>query len=127
MNGICEEREWGPRLTGFGNPFSTYISIDRQHAAIQVIRVIIPNERRKYEYYGDIEGVLKRICRVVSVPDSIRQDTSATANCVKWAPEYVNLTGHISEVDAVGRCVGIRCDAISGRMKLSLQAARSIA
>jgi hypothetical protein len=29
--------------------------------------------------------------------------------------------------DAVGRCVGIPCDAISGRMKLSLQAARSIA
>ena len=28
-------------------------------------------------------------------------------------------------LDAVGRCVGIRCDAISGRMKLSLQAARS--
>ena len=63
INRICEERTWQFLASGFGEAFFTKISIDQKRGPIYTIRVIIPNEGRKYEYLGDVDDILKRICR----------------------------------------------------------------
>jgi hypothetical protein len=40
------------------------IVIDRpKKLKINAIRVILPNEKRRYEYRGEVVGILKRICK----------------------------------------------------------------
>jgi hypothetical protein len=63
MNGACEKRQWKYVSSGFGDAFSTNISINQNHRPIRSLRVIIPNERRKYEYRGDVDAILRRVCR----------------------------------------------------------------
>lgn|SRR5579885_188164 len=62
INTICEEREWEFLESGFGDMFFTRFSVGRSEP-INTIRVIIPNESMRYEYRGDIGGILKKICR----------------------------------------------------------------
>jgi hypothetical protein len=63
INRICEERQWELRASGFGDAFFTNLSIDQNRGPIRAIRVIIPNESRKYEYRDDVEDILQRICK----------------------------------------------------------------
>jgi hypothetical protein len=59
--------------------------MDQQHAPIHAIRVVISGERKKYEYHGDIESVLKRICRVAPIPQSAAQGKAVSGECFKWS------------------------------------------
>jgi hypothetical protein len=63
LNDICEEREWQFLESGFGDAFFSEMLIDQRRERISSVRVIIPNERMKYEYQGDVDGILRRICR----------------------------------------------------------------
>jgi hypothetical protein len=63
INRICEEREWKFLESGFGNMFFTEFPISQRHEPIHAIRVVIPNESMKYEYRGNIDKILKRVCR----------------------------------------------------------------
>jgi len=63
LNAVCEKREWKFLESGFGAMFSTDLFISRRHESVRSIRVIIPQERVKYEYRGDVDGILKKVCR----------------------------------------------------------------
>lgn len=69
INEICEEYQWQFAESAFYNDYTSYvwytdnISIDQKRQKIRSVRVIIPNDDRKYEYQGDVDGVLKRICK----------------------------------------------------------------
>lgn len=62
-NEVCEERSWKFFESGMGDTYFTTVAFPKNRQKIKSIRVILPNEMRKYEYQGDIEGILKRICR----------------------------------------------------------------
>jgi len=62
-NDTCEERDWKFFESGTGDTYFTTVAFPNKRQAITSIRVILPNETRKYEYRGDIDGILKRICR----------------------------------------------------------------
>jgi len=66
INRICEERTWEFLESGFGKAFFTNISIDQKRGPITAIRVLVPNESRRYGYLGDIDDVLLRVCRTTS-------------------------------------------------------------
>ncbi len=53
INQFCEERKWEFLASGFGDAFFTNISIDRRRKPIGLVRVMIPDEHRKYEYRGE--------------------------------------------------------------------------
>jgi len=63
MNGACEKHQWKFLSSGFGDAFFTNISLNQNHPPIRSLRVIIPNERRKYEYRGDVDAILRKVCR----------------------------------------------------------------
>ena len=63
INGICEENEFRSEAREWGNVLLKDISIDRNQEKIRSMRVIIPNESMKYEYQGDVDVVLKKICK----------------------------------------------------------------
>jgi hypothetical protein len=64
INNICAERQWEFAGSGFGPVwYTSNISVDQKRDEIRSIRVIIPNEQTNYEYQGDVDGILKRICR----------------------------------------------------------------
>ncbi len=62
-NETCEERTWKLLESGTGDTYFTTVAFPKRRQAIKSIRVILPREARKYEYRGDIDGILKRICR----------------------------------------------------------------
>jgi hypothetical protein len=62
-NGTCEERAWKLLESGTGDTYFTTAAFPKKRQAITSIRVILPKEARKYECRGDIDGILKRICR----------------------------------------------------------------
>ena len=81
INGICEENEFRSEAREWGNVLLKDITIDRNQEKIRSIRVIVPNESMKYEYQGDVDVVLKKICKEApsqnartrsSPPDPIR-------------------------------------------------------
>jgi hypothetical protein len=63
INSICEERTWEFLASGFGDAFFTNISIEQRHDPIRTLRVIVPNESKGYEYRGDVDSILKWVCR----------------------------------------------------------------
>lgn len=63
INGICEENEFRSETRSWGNVLLKDITIDRDQEKIRSMRVIIPNESMKYEYQGDVDGILKKICK----------------------------------------------------------------
>jgi hypothetical protein len=63
LNSICEEREWEFLASGFGDTFFTTFVLNRTHSPIRVVRVILPKEPMRYEYRGDLEDILLKICR----------------------------------------------------------------
>jgi hypothetical protein len=67
-NGICEENEFHSEAREWGNVLLKDISIERNQEKIRSMRVIIPNESMKYEYQGDIDGILKKICKETPTP-----------------------------------------------------------
>lgn len=62
-NEICEERTWKLLESGTGDTYFTSVAFPKKRPAIKSIRVVLSKEARKYEYRGDIDGILKRICR----------------------------------------------------------------
>lgn len=62
-NDICEERSWKFFMSGTGDTYFTTIAFPKRRQTIKSIRIALPDETRKYEYQGDIDGILKRICR----------------------------------------------------------------
>jgi hypothetical protein len=63
VNGICEENEFRSEARSWGNVLLKDISFDRNQEKIRSLRVIVPNESMKYEYQGDVDVVLKKICK----------------------------------------------------------------
>jgi hypothetical protein len=63
INETCEERAWKLLESGTGDTYFTTVTFPKKRQAIKSIRVILPGETRKYEYSGDMDGILKRICR----------------------------------------------------------------
>ncbi|QQO14802.1 hypothetical protein JJB99_00975 [Bradyrhizobium diazoefficiens] len=63
INETCEERTWKLLESGTGDTYFTTASFLKTRQVIKSIRVILPKEARKYEYRGDIDGILKKICR----------------------------------------------------------------
>ncbi len=63
INGICEENEFRSEARSWGNVLLKDITIDRSLEKIRSMRVIVPNESMKYEYQGDVDVVLKKICK----------------------------------------------------------------
>ena len=62
FNGICEAHIWKYLESGFGDAFFMNITLNREHTQIRSIRVVIPEETERYEYQGDVESVLSKIC-----------------------------------------------------------------
>lgn len=63
VNEICEEQNWKIFESGTGDTYFTTVAFPKDGESIKSIRVILPNETRKWEYRGEVDGVLKRICR----------------------------------------------------------------
>lgn len=63
INGICEENEFRSEAREWGNVLLKDITIDRSVEKIRSMRVIVPNESMKYEYQGDVDVILKKICK----------------------------------------------------------------
>jgi hypothetical protein len=63
INRICEERTWQFLASEFGKAFFANIPIEQKRGPVNAIRVIIPNESRRYQYLGDVDDVLRKICR----------------------------------------------------------------
>jgi hypothetical protein len=63
INANCEENEFSSEAREWGNVLLKDITIDRNQEKIRSLRVIIPNESMKYEYHGDVDGILKKICK----------------------------------------------------------------
>ena len=63
INGICEENEFRSEAREWGNALIKDITLERNQEKIRSLRVIIPNESMKYEYQGDVDVVLKKICK----------------------------------------------------------------
>lgn len=62
-NNICEERSWKFFMSGTGDTYFATITFPKKRQTIKSIRIILPDETMKYEYRGDIDGLLKKICR----------------------------------------------------------------
>jgi hypothetical protein len=62
-NETCEERTWKLLESGTEDTYFTAVAFPKKRQSIKSIRVIVPKEARKYEYRGDIDGILKKICR----------------------------------------------------------------
>ena len=63
INGICEENEFRSEAREWGNVLLKDFTIDRSQEKIRSMRVIIPSESMKYEYQGDVDVILKKICK----------------------------------------------------------------
>ena len=63
INGVCEENEFRSEAREWGNVLLKDFAIDRNQEKIRSMRVILPNESMKYEYQGDVDGILKKICK----------------------------------------------------------------
>ena len=61
LNGSCEKLRWRFLESGTGDGFFTGVRIESAKN-VQSIRIVIPNETRKYEYRGDVNGILRKIC-----------------------------------------------------------------
>jgi hypothetical protein len=60
INGICEDNEFHSEAREWGNVLLKDITIDRNQEKIRSMRVIVPDESMKYEYQGDVDGILKK-------------------------------------------------------------------
>ena len=63
INGICEENEFRSEARSWGTVLLKDISFDRDQDKIRSLRVMIPNETMKYQYEGDVDTILKKICK----------------------------------------------------------------
>jgi hypothetical protein len=63
INGVCEENEFRSEAREWGNVLLKDITIDRNQEKIRSMRVILPNESMKYEYQGDVDGILKKFAK----------------------------------------------------------------
>lgn len=58
-----------------GNVLAKDISIDRNQEKIKSMRVMLPKESMKYEYQGDVDGILKKICEAAPSPTTGRRSS----------------------------------------------------
>jgi len=63
INGVCEENEFRAEARDIGNVLVKDFTVERNQEKIRSVRVILPNESMKYEYQGDVDGILKKICQ----------------------------------------------------------------
>jgi hypothetical protein len=75
INGICEEHEFRAEARDMGNVLVKDISIDRNQEKIKSMRVMLPKESMKYEYQGDVGGILKKICQAAPSPTTGRRSS----------------------------------------------------
>ena len=75
INGICEENEFRAEARDMGNVLVKDISIDRNQEKIKSMRVMLPKESMKYEYQGDVGGILKKICQAAPSPTTGRRSS----------------------------------------------------
>lgn len=61
LNETCEVREWAFGPTGYGDMFTTKIAIEELPRPIRVIRIMLEN-RKHFEYRGDVDHIVNRIC-----------------------------------------------------------------
>jgi hypothetical protein len=60
INNTCQKRTW--EISALDGGLSAVVSIDQKHDPIRVLRVVVPDERKRYEYRGDVDSILERIC-----------------------------------------------------------------
>ncbi|MDI1265724.1 MAG: hypothetical protein PS018_20955 [bacterium] len=63
VNGICEGREFRTAESPWGDVLVRNVTIDRKQKEMRAIRIVVPGETTRYEYRGDLDQVLTRICR----------------------------------------------------------------
>ncbi len=76
INGICEENEFRSEARSWGTVLLKDISFDRDQDKIRSLRVMIPNETMKYEYQGDVDTILKKICKETPSQNTRRRSSS---------------------------------------------------
>jgi hypothetical protein len=62
LNETCEVREWEYLATGFGDMFITRIAIEDLPHPIRLIRIASQSGAKRYEYRGDVDNIVSRIC-----------------------------------------------------------------
>jgi hypothetical protein len=62
LNETCEVREWEFLPTGFGDMFITHIAIEDLPRPTRRISIILQSGAKRYEYRGDVDHIVKRIC-----------------------------------------------------------------
>lgn len=68
INSRCKTYTWedsgGEGCDGPSScPLRTSFSIDQSGEKIRSVRVVVPNDNTNYEFQGDVDGILKRICK----------------------------------------------------------------
>jgi hypothetical protein len=63
VNETCEAREWEFGPTGYGDMFTTKIAIEDLPRPIRLIGIVLESGKR-FEYRGDVDHIVNRICSV---------------------------------------------------------------
>ena len=61
INERCKNYTW--EYSDFDSFLWTSISLGQKRERINSVRVVIPNDNTNYEFRGDVEKILKRICK----------------------------------------------------------------
>jgi hypothetical protein len=66
INSRCNTYVWEHSDYGSdesGGPLITDITIDQSGGKIRSVRLVVPNDATNYEFEGDVDGILEKICR----------------------------------------------------------------
>lgn len=63
LGDICEERTWIFTESAFGDAFFTKMKWERNLQGVRSLRVVLSDDKNRYEYTGDLQKILNKICR----------------------------------------------------------------
>ena len=63
INSHCKGYTW-EYTDDFGFPsWWTSLTLERNRERMDSVRIVIPNDSANYEFRGDVDGILRRICK----------------------------------------------------------------
>ena len=63
INSYCKGYTW-EYTKDFGFPsWWTSLTLERNRERMDSVRIVIPNDSANYEFRGDVDGILRRICK----------------------------------------------------------------
>ena len=63
INSHCKGYTW-EYTNGLGFPsWWTSLTLERNRERLDSVRIVIPNDSANYEFRGDVDGILRRICK----------------------------------------------------------------